>query len=114
MTTIKFRDINPHTMPEPPLEHQDYYPIQLKPYVDDHGNIAVRMPRVVCNNSQSIRRVPMAHTPTPDRDDVMLTKVLYELEANAIKDWAEVPTYEIASEFAFIAKMIHDYRSDNL
>ena len=106
MTTIKFRNLNPHTMPEPSLEHPDYYPIQRRPYVDEDGNMWRHLPL-------SIRRVPMAHTPTPDRDDVMLTKVLYELEANAIKDWAEVPTSEIASEFAFIAKMIHDYRSNN-
>jgi len=113
MTTIKFRDLNPYTMPEPSLEHPDYYPIQRRPYVDEDGNMWRHPTRMVCNNTLSIRRVPMAHTPTPDRDDVMLTKVLYELEANAIKDWAEVPTSEIASEFAFIAKMIHDYRSDN-
>jgi len=106
MTTIKFLNLNPHTMPEPSLEHPDYYPIQRRPYVDEDGNIWRNIP--------SRRRTSMAHTPSPDSDDVMLSKVLYELEASAVRDWEGSSPSEISAEFAFIAKMIHDYRSDNL
>ena len=54
----------------------------------------------------------MTHKNNPERDDVMLTKVLYELESSAIKDWEGSSPSEVSAEFAFIAKMIHDYRND--
>ena len=57
MTTIKFRNINPHTMPEPSLEHPDYYPIQRRPYVDEDGNIWRPPTRAVCNNNLALEQL---------------------------------------------------------